>query len=322
MKLQEGIELYVQRKQAAGLLFASEHIVYRQFLRTVGNLPLSQLNLDHVSRFLSDPHTTPGSFRTKRGLLRHFFSYWSAQGLMARLAMPASRPVPRSNYLPYIFTREELHRLLRSAPLIKSASNKISCETLRAMILTLYATGAMVAEVRKLGNEDVDLRNGFMRFQGRWCAASRSVPIGRDLIRVVQRFDNWKKRKVVQSDYFFPRIDGAEVSTHSLLVYFARIRQAAGIVGYRDGSQNPCLRDLRATFAVHQITSWIKKKQDLNVMLPALGAYMGNARLQSMERYLQLTPERFQSALNKLSPQKGRSLWRHDPARLEFLSNI
>jgi len=77
-----------------------------------------------------------------------------------------------------------------------------------------------------------------------------------------------------------------------------------------------------ATFAVHQITSWIKRKRDLNVMLPALAAYMGYVGHESTERYFQLTPERFRNALNKLSPQKLHTRWQDDSAFLEFLSSL
>jgi len=62
--------------------------------------------------------------------------------------------------------------------------------------------------------------------------------------------------------------------------------------------------------------------EDLNLMLPALGAYMGNVGLESTERYLQLTPQRFQNALNKLSPQKSHTRWRDDSALLEFLIKL
>jgi hypothetical protein len=84
----------------------------------------------------------------------------------------------------------------------------------------------------------------------------------------------------------------------------------------------PVLRDLRSTFAVHRITSWIRRKDDLNQMLPALAAYMGNVGLESTERYLELAPERFRGALNKLSPRKSHTRWRDDPALLEFLANL
>jgi hypothetical protein len=96
----------------------------------------------------------------------------------------------------------------------------------------------------------------------------------------------------------------------------------AGITGYRESSQWPTLRDLRATFAVHRITSWIGKKKDLTLLLPGLGTYMGNVGLESAERYLQLTPQRFQRALNKLSPQKARTRWRDDPALVKFLVSL
>ena len=57
-------------------------------------------------------------------------------------------------------------------------------------------------------------------------------------------------------------------------------------------------------------------------MLLALAAYMANAGLESRERYLQLAPERFRGALNKLSSKTTRPLWRENPALLDFLANL
>ena len=55
MTLEEGINLYVQRKQATGMSFAKGCKLFRAFLRTVGNLPLSQINVHHVLQFLNRP---------------------------------------------------------------------------------------------------------------------------------------------------------------------------------------------------------------------------------------------------------------------------
>jgi ribosomal protein S16 len=58
-----------------------------------------------------------------------------------------------------------------------------------------------------------------------------------------------------------------------------------------DGDKHqPRLCDLRVTFAVHRITSWIKNGADLNQMLPALAAYMGQVGLGHTDKYLALTP--------------------------------
>jgi integrase/recombinase XerD len=82
------------------------------------------------------------------------------------------------------------------------------------------------------------------------------------------------------------------------------------------------MRDLRQTFAVHRIASWIKEGADLNRMLPALSAYMGLAGVVSTQRFLFLTPERFKRELDKLSPLKGRKHWRDDPALMTFLASL
>jgi integrase/recombinase XerD len=320
--LEERINLYVQRRQAAGISFAGGDKIYRAFLRSVGNLSLSRIGVHHVLEFLNRPQTSTAAFRRRHSLLRHFFEYWAAHGAMAELPMPANRPARRSNFLPYIYTRDELRKLFRLASSTEMPNDKIHHRTLRAALLTLYATGATVSEVTRLVNEDVDLRHGTIKFSTSPLKVGRCVPIGADLIRVARGYIGWRKRMGAGSEFFFSNVDGREISPRALGAYFRRLRQSAGITGNRESTQRPCLRDLRTTFAVHQITSWMKRKEDLNQMLPALAAYMGNVGLESTERYLQLAPERFQNTLNKLSPHQSHTRWREDPVLLEFLANL
>lgn len=82
------------------------------------------------------------------------------------------------------------------------------------------------------------------------------------------------------------------------------------------------MHDLRHTFAVHRITAWFKQGADMNRMLPALAAYVGQVGLGSAERYLSLTPERFRRELVKLSPQRRKKRWRDDPALMRFLAEL
>lgn len=90
-----------------------------------------------------------------------------------------------------------------------------------------------------------------------------------------------------------------------------------------DGVPNQIrLQDFRCTFVVHRITSWIRNEADLNRMLPALAAYMGQVGLGSTERYLQMTPERFRKNVNKLSPGRGNGHWRDNKALMEFLASL
>jgi len=321
MRLEQAINHYTERRQAEGISFARGCRTYRAFGRTVGDLTLNDIQVHHVLQFLGRPAISATAFRREHGLLRHFFEYWAAYGAMASLHMPPNRSPRRSYFLPYIYSREELRSLLQSAPTPVTRNDKIHHKTLRTALLTLYATGATVSELTRLGTRDVDLNNGSIAFPGSQLHAARCIPIVKDLVRVMRQYVAWKGQGGIRSEFFFPRIDGEEISVRMLRAHFERVRAIANIPLNESGSR-PCLRDLRPTFAVHRITSWIARKEDLNRMLPALAAYMGNAGLESTERYLHLAPERFRRALDKLSPPKVPPRWRNDPAMLEFLINF
>jgi integrase/recombinase XerD len=116
--------------------------------------------------------------------------------------------------------------------------------------------------------------------------------------------------------------DGHALVTTSLIINFRKLRKMARVVRYDGSKDQPTMQDLRPTFAVHRITSWIRSGADLNRMLPALAVYMGHAGLGSTQKYLLMTPERFRKELNKLSPTRGKTRWRNDQDLMKFLTAL
>jgi integrase/recombinase XerD len=57
-------------------------------------------------------------------------------------------------------------------------------------------------------------------------------------------------------------------------------------------------------------------------IIPALSAYLGQHDLGAAERYLRLTPERFRSQQDKLSPRRGKKKWRDDAQLMRFLDSL
>lgn len=212
MTLEEGISAYVQRKQSVGMSYAKALRTYRAFLTAVGNLDIRQITIHHISEFLDRAQTSVAAFRRKHSLLRRFFEYWAAHGAIAPLPMPLNRPAQRSNFLPYIYTSEELRKLLRLSLVVGTANDKIQLKTIRAALLTLYATGATVGEVTRLGREDIDLPNGLIKFAGSQFKASRCIPIGRDIVRVAHQYIAWQKRTGAHGEFLFSRIDGTRIT--------------------------------------------------------------------------------------------------------------
>jgi len=125
-----------------------------------------------------------------------------------------------------------------------------------------------------------------------------------------------------ESLLFFVGKDGKAINENSLRVAFRKLRRLAGIQRYDGAIYQPRMHDLRATFAVHRLTSWLRQSADLNRLIPALSAYMGQCGLGSTERYLTLTPERFRKQLATLSPERRKRHWRDDPALMKFLAQL
>jgi integrase/recombinase XerD len=63
----------------------------------------------------------------------------------------------------------------------------------------------------------------------------------------------------------------------------------------------------------------MRRGMNLNRLLPALAGYLGQVDLTSTERFLLLTPERFRSELDKLSPLQGRP-WSSHLEAMSFLA--
>jgi hypothetical protein len=95
-----------------------------------------------------------------------------------------------------------------------------------------------------------------------------------------------------------------------------RLSRRDGVAGW------PRIADLRVTFAVNRITSWLGDGTEMNKMLPALAAYLGHIGLYSVDRYLRLTPERFRKQLCALSPRQSRKHWRDDESTMRFLASL
>jgi integrase len=64
--------------------------------------------------------------------------------------------------------------------------------------------------------------------------------------------------------------------------------------------------DLRHTFAVHVLETWVREGKDLRQKLPVLSGYMAHALLKSTELYLRLVPDRFVKPLARLQEPTNR----------------
>jgi integrase/recombinase XerD len=321
--LSEGIDRYLVRKRSGGLAYTKAESQFRGLHRRLGDVQLNQVTTKDVSRYLDGPLTSNITWRAKYQLLYHFFEFWSSRGEMPDLVMPPARPYVRQTFVPYVFTRDEIRALLKATVVCQA---KVSCtieaQTLRTLILVLYGTGARIDELLRLQFKDIDLKRGTIIVRSNRFQRFRKLPISRDLMEIIRKYLKWMLRKEYCGHLLFVRKDGTPLVGGVVTHNFQRLRQVAGVTRHDQTQYQPRMHDLRHTFAVHRITSWIRKGADLNRMLPALAAYMGQVGLGSTERYLLLTPERFRKELNKLSSARGKGHWRNDMNLMRFLAAL
>lgn len=321
MKLSEGVRGYVSWKHANGYRFERGENTLLAFSRMLGEVRLSEVEAEHILTFLNRRSVSTITWRLRYWILYRFFEHWSNRGAMPSLTMPTPRPFVRQAFVPYIFTTAELRSLLE-ATAGKNARLQLDGQTLRAIILFLYATGASVGEVALILRSDVHLEEGVVKIRSTRANRSRGLPIGPDLLEVLNGYTHRRSEMVHQSPYLFVTKNGLPISINRIAKHFRRLRKVAGVYRRDGSSHQPRVDDLRYSFAVHRITKWIEDGADLNRMLPALAAYMGQVGLGSTERYIFMTPERFRKDLNKLSPTHEKGKWRSDHDLMRFLTGL
>ena len=324
MRLQHAMLAYAEHKKSLGIDFAKGAQCLRSFHRLVGDAPLEAIRQRHVTKFLDGPLTSTVTWRSKYGVLRHFFLYWMARSELTGLPLPPVRPPVAQAFVPYIYSRAELRRLLVATRLSqKEDACRIDARTLRALLLFLYGTGALVGEGRRLECRDVDFRRRRISIRSGQFNRSREIPIGPDLYKILRDYSNaYHRTKAHKSAHFFIGKDGQQLNETTVAKSFQRLRKIAAITRSDGAHYQPRLHDLRHTFAVHRMTSWFKHGADLNRMLPALSAYLGQVGLASTERYLTMTPERFRTQLNLLSPKRAQTHWREKAQLMKFLDAL
>ena len=120
MTLSEGIQLFVRHKQANGVVYCKGTKTLQSFWRSVGDRPLDAITCQHVVGFLDGPGTSATSWLNKYSVLSNFFEYWTSRAQMPYLFLPPRRTAEHTKFVPYIYTKAEIHTLLAGVRTIQA----------------------------------------------------------------------------------------------------------------------------------------------------------------------------------------------------------
>lgn len=299
MKLLEVVSLYVSHKRALGQRFRTEEAILRSFCKAIGNGPISTIEAEAVLAFLNGNGPVTEYWVKKYRVLSGLYRYALARGLAKASPLPRHIPKPTvPEFVPYIYSHEELKRLIDAVPTACAGRVPIEEEVFRTLLLLLYGAGLRIGEALTLTLGEVDLRQAYLRVRETKFFKSRLVPLGKDLTKLLTEYVVRRHGRHTSSTEapLFCFHDGSPLSQSAARSAFRRLRSYAGVLRDGEARRQPRLHDLRHTAAVHRIIAWYRSGADLQELLPKLATYLGHSDLSSTQRYLTMTPELLRQA--------------------------
>ena len=162
MKLADAAANYVAHKQSMGMRFRTEARTLKSFCHAVGDVTMQGVSVDKMAAFLAGTGPITRFWERKHSVLRGFYRFAIGRGYVDHSPLPRNVPRPLQAFEPYIYSREELHRLLDAVIANDHPRNHIDPGTYRVLLLLLYGAGLRISEALALTMADVDLAAGIL----------------------------------------------------------------------------------------------------------------------------------------------------------------
>jgi integrase/recombinase XerD len=298
MKISEAVGQYVSHKQSMGMRFSTEQRTLKSFCRAMGDIAIADIAAEPVLAFIAGKGAVTRFWHRKREVLVGFYRFAIARGYCVVAPLPTKIPKPPQPFVPYIYSREELRRLLDATSWCEHPLSKVQAYTYRALLLLLYGAGLRIGEALALTLNDVNLSIGLVRIRESKFYKTRLVPLGRDLINVLSAYANHRSKTHSSrlDNPFFVCCNGSAIKRRTADGIFDQLRRRANVQRSDGGRFQPRLHDMRHSFAVHRLISWYRREADVQHLLPQLATYLGHVHIGATQRYLTMTPELLREA--------------------------
>ena len=299
MKLAQAIAQYVELKQSMGARFHAEQVILNAFAKAMGDIGCEEVHPDRLYTYLlgSDPVTR--FFHRKHDALSGFYRFAIGRGYATCSPLPTILPASSNTFAPYIYSNDELQRLMDAAASQEHPRRKLQAITLRTLILVLYGAGLRLSEALHLRLADVNLSDSLLTIRESKFYKTRLVPIGPRLTAALSAYAEKRNHSAYSlnpDSLFFVTRDGERVTLQIAERSFDRLRNSAGVHRNDGARYQPRLHDLRHAFTVHRLVSWYRQGADVQRLLPQLSTYLGHVHVASTQHYLTMTPELLQEA--------------------------
>ena len=264
--LREAAEDYLAIRRSLGFKLVAEGYLLASFVSYAERAGARQLTVDLALDWATlpagkDPVWCAKRLDVVRGFARHLHT------LDAATEVPPAGLLPRRTRraTPYLYTGEEVARLMAAARDLPSALAAATYETLIGLLVT---TGMRVGEAVRLDRTDVDLDDGVITVVagkfGRW----REVPLQPSTVEALGCYA--RRRDALcpepKAASFFISNAGTRLIPACVRQRFGRLVRAAGLCP-SSPRRRPTNHDFPPSFAVAPLLGWYRAGVDVQARL-------------------------------------------------------
>lgn len=294
MKLHQHVTDYIAFKQALGGRFQTEARILKAFSRAMGDVDITEVEPTSVQAFIAGKGAVTSFWHQKFGVLTRFYRFLMIRNYVDSIPLPKTVPKRPEPMKPYIYTPEDLRRLLAATNKLQSPWSPLRVCTFHTLILTLYSTGLRIGEALSLTLADVNFLESLIMVRTGKFFKTRLVPIGPRLCDTLRAYVQ-RRRKLPcpqgEDSAFFVTRSGNALTYDQARKVFPILRNLAGIHREKEARYQPRVHDIRHTMAVHRLLSWYRQGADVQRLLPQLSTYLGHRDIAATQRYLTVIPE-------------------------------
>ncbi|WBO61020.1 MULTISPECIES: tyrosine-type recombinase/integrase [unclassified Acidocella] len=196
---------------------------------------------------------------------------------------------PKRRPMPYIYTPDEIARILEEAGrLRRQQPNPLRRELYGTLFGLIAATGLRISEVLALRMEDLR-PDGVLHIRATKFGKSRLVPLHATVVAALERYLATRKRVAGSCEYLFPSVELRQLCPSTVNYTFRILLKQANIAPGR--ARRPRIHDLRHTFATRALERCGGSRGEVARHFVALSTYLGHADIRHTYWYLQATPE-------------------------------
>lgn len=254
--------------------------------------------LQHWSAVRSTPHHQAECEKLARALtkaLRHVDPAIKPKRPDPRPVQQAARQWRR----PYIYSPEEIRRLLDVARTYPSPRAPLRPISLYTTLVLAYCAGLRVGELARLNLGDVDLQSGTITIRQTKFFKSRILPLSGSALSALREYldarHDAKAPQSPDSGLFWHDQGNDRYTSHGIAWALVDILRRAEIKPPK-GKTGPRVHDLRHSFVVNRILEWYRAGINPQEQLPFLATYLGHRDIHSTLVYITVTQDLLQQA--------------------------